>query len=530
MINSLYFKSVTLFNLIVLASFAVAVKAKAETYLTVSDHFIKVVNESQQPISGASIMIGHDLDDPFQGNLVRTDLKGLASVPTDWKMALPVTISSSSYITTTFANIEPTGQVFQLHQKDLPAQLEVKGDAIDFEGIRQNGRLDFALIFPALTKRQLLQFDAQSIISPQTDRIRVVTENIDIPSNISLPRQRETYIIPITFNKPTYRMYVKQPGQYRMTAAHGQFPLRQVINDFRSGKSFFEIINHFRFLSGGQKDVQVNGNIDGQDISVNRIPFNADISVTAPQFADENVMISLSLVEQSGLYFPSDLKRVMPGETMNLKVPSNAAEGSYVVSLLTPKSQLDIVDSIKLVPDEGNGINGNARNGNGVQNPELFNHLLEGASQKLFNFLNPKLLPEPEKEEVTGLSLAMSPADTTPEFIGLVRPPELIEGGLKLTTPEFSNGIMPVATYVIFSEITPGSSEDLRAEERNRLWEVFVPGWTSYVSLPQVEFEVDPTKQLRWEVFFLGRDSSVESTGEYFLDGVTHLSRNSLDL
>ena len=59
------------------------------------------------------------------------------------------------------------------------------------------------------TKFSDLISDAADLSS--LDEIRVAGQKLGVPSNISLPKQKESYIITITIDKPIYRMYFNRP-------------------------------------------------------------------------------------------------------------------------------------------------------------------------------------------------------------------------------------------------------------------------------------------------------------------------------
>ena len=212
--------------------------------------------------------------------------------------------------------------------------LEVKGNTHGYGSLRKDGKIDFSLVFPALRRDQLMSFDISNVISPEMDVIKVITQKLYVPSNISLPKQTENYILPITINKDIYRMYLKETGSYRMTAIHGQFPLKRVISDINNGKSYFEVINYFRFFGGGQINVDLQGNLTGQNIPINQMTFNSTVTVPGPAVPEGLYAVGMAMVDQNGLLFPTDLKQLTAGKVESLKTLSNSGD-NYVLTLLT---------------------------------------------------------------------------------------------------------------------------------------------------------------------------------------------------
>lgn len=464
---------------------------------------IRIVNELQQPIAGAEILIGQALNDPFPENLLKTDVNGALKIPAEWDRALPITIEANGYLRTTFIGVLPANRTFQLHRSDSREFLEVSGKTSHYQGIKKDGKVDFGLIFPALSRRQLLQFDVSTMISPEVDTIKILTEKFNIPSNIAFPKQTENYVLPITIDKANYRMFLKQPGNYRMVAAHGQFPLKQVISELTDGKSFFDVLNLFTFFGGGQRDIQVNATVKGQDIAVNQVPFDSTVNVMGPAFVGNNVVVSIPLTDQGGVFFPSDLKSIGAGETVAMKVPQAAASDRYILSLMMSKDEADMM----------------------VTQPESLTDELKLMVDRLLN-------PADIVEGAVSLTWQSASSDdaVVPEFMSLVNRPNLTGShSLELNVPVASPLIRPVATYVILSEVEKPPRGQYGAEKRFRLWEVFADGWVDKIELPPLFNNIQPGKTYRWEVLFLGADANTTSQQGYFLDEVTHLSRNSLD-
>lgn len=229
---------------------------------------IQFLDEGRQPLVGAKILIGYDANDPFNGNELVTDTSGLVNIPSDWKAALPVTVVSAGNVRTTYDSVPPTTTTLQVSAAEGEGNLEVKGNTTDFGNLPRDGMVDFGLVIPGFTQKKLLHFDISAVVSPSVDTIRVAGQKLEIPSNLTLPSQTESYIIPIKLNKPRYRTYVRQEGQHKFFALHGKFPFKKVIDDVRGGKSVFEVVNHFEFLSGGMTEVGVNKSGGRADMSV----------------------------------------------------------------------------------------------------------------------------------------------------------------------------------------------------------------------------------------------------------------------
>jgi hypothetical protein len=489
---------------------------------------IRILNEQGLPIIGADVMVGHESGKPFTNNLLKTDSSGAITVTDEWQSTQPITVSATGYLRTTFLNVEPQANEFQLHTVDVMNQVEIKGTTTSFPEFKRDGKVNFGLVYPALHRTQLAQFDMNSFLSPQFDQIHVITQTVSIPSNLTLPEQQQSYILPITLNKPDYRLYVRSPGGYRVMANHGQFPFKQVVSALRDGKAFYEVLNLFKFTEYGQRDVVVNDKIDGQDIPVNQVQVTNSINVQAPTLAADQVMLSASLVSQGDMYFMSDIKRVESGQTMSLGTPAGQ-NTNEVVSLLMPTKEASKIGGIhtnSFAPQTLSDIN---------QNTVLSYKLV---FDRFINILGTVQFDDEPPVQVLndgpgGLSIAMSSAgETQPSFLNLVSRPTLSNDGktVSFAAPAMVNGITPIATYVVLSQIDHTDMGQYKVEHRFRLWELYNNGWTNQVNLPKVALSTQPGKNYRWEVYFLGSTQVNAQQNTSSLDKVTHVSHNSLDL
>jgi hypothetical protein len=456
---------------------------------------LQVVNVNGDPVAFADVLIGPEPNVPFKGNMVKTDANGMIPDVPAWTKAESVTVESADFVRTTFLNVTPSARQLQLHTADSPNLFEVKGKTDGFGRLRRDGNVDFGLVIPAMTKENLIGFDLTDIISPEVDTIRVAIRDVDLPSNLTLPKQRETYIVPITFNKPAYRSYLKRKGFTRMVAAHGRFPLKKVVDAFQDEKPIFDIVNEFEFIQSGAIDFDIEKNVAGKDIKVDQLKFDAKTSIQAPNFSSSSVMLSLALVDQSGYLTPSDLKKVDPGKSAELKIPSQNAD-NYILSVLSPSADLTLREG------EDRKISSN------------------GQDESKFGQLS--------------LVLQDSTPGQTPNFIPLVDEPTIQGNVITLTSPTSPAGIEPIGTYIVLSEVTSVPNSSFNSEIKVRLWELFSPEWEDQIELPKVTINRDPAKKYRWEVLYLGKGQNKvnggNANGTYQLNDVTHVSRNAVTL
>jgi len=458
---------------------------------------IKVTDAQLRPVSQAKILVGFEPGKPFEGNVAITNSNGEATLSSAWKAILPLTVEATGYITLTRPLATPGNHVIPLTRKEGGGDFEIKGTTSEYGRLITDGKVDFGLVIPAVRRDQLLAFDVSSVVSPQNDIISVIGNEVKIPSNIALPRQTETYVFPIEFNKPDYRVYVRQSGTYTMGAIHGQFPLQRVVNDIRAGKSIFELINYFDFKQSGQKDVEVNGNIANVNLAVNQSPFPNAISVKAPAYNAQNVMVSMALRETNDSYLPTDLKRVEPNQTLRLK--STASDSKSILSLLIKRGDKSIV-------------------------PEWMSAFFQPWILHL-----PRIQEqtnESAKQDYSQFSFAFLSADggANVEFLPLIAKPSISNQIFRTEVPTLTGDLAAAAMYISYSEIE--SVEN--SERRTRLWEVWSNAWTSQLELPKLDFETKPNRKYRWEVVFMAQPRATLAEN-FDLKTITHATRNSID-
>lgn len=474
---------------------------------------LHVTNENKLPIAGAQVVVGSEM--------LTTDANGNVTVSNAWTTPQTITVSAAGYLPTQFPNRAPLASDLQVHAADPAVMVNVAGETTDFGPLPKDGQVDIGLVFPAMAKRRLMQFNVAELISSEYDRIKVLTETIDLPSNVTLPLQKESYILPITFNKPTYRMQVRPNESHRMTALHGQFPLKKVVDAMRSGKDLLDVVNDIKFFGGGQKDVAVSAaDVPAQNIAVNQFTFDSKVSFTAPTFAADQTLFAIGLAaDQGGLFIPSDLKLMTGGEVRDLNFPA-ASTSRYVATLIIPKPvSLNI----------GAGLANELKIAR-PSTPEQYMALF----QRVFSqWMEARRLRAELAPTASGLSLTLTPAGTAgaPQHIEIVARPSLTGNHLNLTAPALNSAITPVATYVSVAQIEKKTVGKMVTEKRTRILELFANNWVDGIDLPDLSTLLQTGKNYRFEVMYLGRDANITPTaGDYFLDEITHVSRNAYDL
>lgn len=193
---------------------------------------------------------------------------------------------------------------------DLSHSAEISGNISGYQTKDYDDRIDFGFVMPLQSKADLLNFNFENVLSSKFDVIRVVGQKIEIPSNISLPNQKERYFLSVRFNKPAYRfpLQSQQHPQY-LGVLEGYFPFNKTVKSIQSGESLFNLVNSFTFKSYTTKHFETLE----QDLEVGYSSINrGTYEVQAPQPQDPNyttIGINLSEVYPDA-FFPIDIKRL----------------------------------------------------------------------------------------------------------------------------------------------------------------------------------------------------------------------------
>ena len=452
---------------------------------------LKIVDNQEVPIANAEVTLGPSEGDPFLNNILRTNEGGEVEKPMEWNTELPVTIHSTNHVLTTYMDTTPSRQVLHVNHRDTENFIPIEGEVSGYGRIRDGDKkVDFSLVLPALTRRQLLNFDIYHILSPEKDILKIRNYEFGLPSNISIPSQRESYIIfPIKFNKPTYRVLIREYGQKRLVAIRGRFSLKQVINDFRAGRSILGLVNHFQFLSGSELGLSVQGPVKGRDIRVDGWKLDDKFHVQAPQYGRDRIMLSLSLMENVyGEMFPMDIKMIESNEVKTLK-SRRSGNNQYALSVLVNKTS----------SRGGLRSRGNLRN---------------FKSKKKLNFHQVSLVINRASERVT------------PVFLSMIDSPKVSGSTLVLNPPKAMTGVFPVATYLALSRMEPLPNSAIHASKKTRLWEIFNNSWISQIELPDVPLNLDSGNKYVWEVIYLGSEREMANGEDWTLEDVSHVTRH----
>lgn len=440
----------------------------------VTSNKITVYNHEGLPLKDAQVLIGTAENDPFSGNLLTTDSQGQITSPKKWTSPQPVTVNAPGFIKVTYLALAPGGARFELRPLMLTQQLELKGLASGLPIKNKDGFADFAMVMPALTRADMLSFDLSRIVSTQMDQMTAMGQSMDVPSNVSFPKQVESYLFfNITLDKPLYRLYFGQPGFNRIYALAGKFPFKSTADGLLAKKSFLQLLNNFDFNAGALRDIDLQAGSYNLDMPTQELRFDSRLNIQAPAIAPDESYLAVAVSHQSGFLVPTDVRLLKSQERMTLKL-LNDQESFYLAAL---KKSAD------LATGEGDR-------------------------------LSAALLP--------------TSSATQPELLAMIADPLLREGGLSLPGVSPISGVMPLGTKLVYSveqEITQGKA---KLKVFSPQWEIYSTQWETLVSLPDMS-TAPSAERRRWEVKFIGGVGPSQIThGPAMIENASHVTQSSV--
>ncbi len=446
----------------------------------VKDNKLVVIDENNIPLADANVLIGYELNNPFANNLLKTDSMGILEIPKEWTTPLPVTIDLPGYLRVTYIDQAAGGVYFRLKKKRSFPQYEIFGETLGHEIRNYDDQLDFGLVIESMTKEDLLTFDMNKIISPLSDIISVIGFDLTVPGNLSLPQQKESYVLPLTLSKPHYRIKAAELGKKRIIGLRGRFPFKAMVDAIRDeGKNYADMINLFNLQGGTLQEVNVTESRNQFNLNTKQMNFSMQTQIIAPTIKDQEVFLAISAAVDKETWVPTDIKKLESKkiQKLNLIPKSN----SYLIGVVKNKSEFTANDA-------------NASRLSAVIAP-----------------INPKM-------EFSLLPL-------------IENPKALSNSEFRISKPINSNAtINETGTYVVISATNTlrselGETQTVLARE----WEIYASKWVENIKLPIVPFKETRISR-RFEIAFIGSTNTrTTEFGSAMIEKATHVTRSAID-
>ncbi len=440
---------------------------------------IKVINQFGEPIASAQILIGSAVDTPFTGNLLVTDKAGAVSIPKDWSTEAHVTVDAAGFIRLTLLNQKPGDLTIRLAPLHLAQNAEIRGQVTQLPVNNGDKLIDFGLVMPTLNRADLLSFDINEVISPYSDILSVAGQHQPIPTNVSLPEQKENYFINLTISKPLFRIQTPTKGPKRFYAARGRFVFKTVVDEMRQGKPFYDQLNNFDLTGGGLREISVVNPVTNLDIPANEIEFKGSMQVQAVTGAVDEVMLLMAASQVADSMIPTDIKKILTNQPMTLKTMTG--KPSFVVSVLQKQSE--------------------------------FMTNLPGSDR-----MSAALVPY-----VAGLK---------PNLLPLITNPQVAHRGayaIRFPASPTKSGIYKIAQSISLSNLVEVQNGDAKMLMAHPRWEIYGLGWNEQVQLPNWPL-TNTTAKMRVGVSFIGSTKNVIPVlDDSLIEATTHVSHASTD-
>jgi len=443
---------------------------------------LQVLNSLGQPIENSQVLIGSALGIPFENNLFVTNKNGMIENLTAWTTQEHITADAAGFVRQTLLSQNPGYIVIKLNTASLVNQSTITGQVTRLPVVNGDKNIDFGLVMAAMTRSDILNFDLDSVISPITDTMKVATSTVPVPTNVSLPKQQERYYFNLTVEKPQYRFFSPSIGHRQLFAAAGRFPFGTVVDELRSGKPFYDVINYFDLRGGGLRDVVMTGPVTTMDIPGDELAFTKPISIASPTLNAGEIFIALSASEISGFLIPTGIKKMAANTTAGLNALTNAP--TLTINVIKKQSEFM------------------------AQTP--------GADR-----LSAALLPYSQNVKPTMLPLIGNPS-------------VLNSNGYIVTLPALSNvtGVYPLAVSALISDIQKSGPADKPVLTLIRKWEILGTQWPAKIELPNwpLQINLQTTTQKHFEINYIGGlKNETVNLGDELINSATHVTHSSTD-
>lgn len=443
---------------------------------------IYITNEFGQAVPFARVLIG---DEPSVKNpWLTTDDAGFLAAPKTWVESQSITIDAADYIRLTLKDQTPGSRHFVLRKKSKLPTLSMRGNVNGIATKDKDGYIDFAIAIDSLSKREVLNFNVNKVVSPWTEEISALGFKFPVPQNIFLPKQKESYFLTVTLQKNWFDMPYDTYGSKSLYTLQGRFPFKKLISELQNNKPYYELVNNFEFFSGGKLIHNFASNSAEPILNAKQILMDTSFKMQSPTVGSNQVIFGLSAYKENNLYQPLDVKYMLSGETAQFKTVKTVTP--YFIGVLKNKNEFT----------------------------------MDSASM--------------ERASIT----IDSPASKT-SYLPMTKDPIWAAANeLYIDLPRVSSAdYTDLGMVVVVSELVPLTLPDGKVlQYKLPLWEVHSPIWTSKLVIPNLENASTTAKRVEVTLLAKAADNSgqqnpvtVISNHEERIETATHLTKSASD-
>lgn len=303
---------------------------KIETIGTNESQVIQISNDQGQTIPDARLLLG-DID-ATGSNWLKANEKGQVIIPTTWTQAQDITVEAPGFMRVTIKNQSPRPVNVVLRKKSQIPNLSIRGTVSGITTKDKDGYLDFAIALDSMTKSDLLNFNINKIVSPWTEKISVMGFELPVPQNIFVPKQKESYVLNLTLQKPWFNLFYDTYGKKSIYTIQGRFPMKKVVSEVQNKKPYYELVNLFDFSSSGQLTYDFVNTITQPNVNSAQIKLDKNYTVKAPKIDNGQVALGISAFKHNGSYQPLDIKYMQSEQPVKFK--STATTAPYFIGVV----------------------------------------------------------------------------------------------------------------------------------------------------------------------------------------------------
>lgn len=449
---------------------------------TNDSQIIQISNDQGQAIPGAQLLLG-DLD-ATSSNWITADGKGQVTVPPTWTQKQDITIESSGYVRVTIKDQAPKPMNVVLRKKSQIPNLSLKGTVNGVTTKDKDGFIDFAIALDSMTKKDLLNFNINKIVSPWTEKISVMGFEFPIPQNIFVPKQKETYIFSVTIQKPWFNLFYDSFGKKSIYTIQGKFPMKKVISELQNKKPYYELVNFFDFSSSGQMTYDFLNTTAQPVLDSTQIKLDKEYFVKAPKVPAGQVALGIAAFKENDSYQPLDVKYMLSEQSVKFK--STTTTMPYFIGVV--------------------------KNG----------HEFEG-----------------DTAGVERMSVSITPPTASMSNLPLMNEPTWVSTtNLQIDMPTVSpNDFEDQGMVVVVSEMQSLTLPDGKVRKyKIPMWEIHTANWSSHLAIPNIDTPNSTPKRVEVTLLAKTVDTSgqqnpltIISTHEERVENATHLTKSARD-